>query len=73
MEEGESDFKSLFKSVSLMSCPHHGNVYFLRVFHSTCVDGLGFKTKSAEREATAIRFACKNHSGVCTGDSFTLS
>lgn len=56
-----------------MSCPHHGNVYFLRVFHSTCVDGLGFKTKSAEREATAIRFACKNHSGVCTGDSFTLS
>lgn len=62
--ERESDFESLFKSVLLMSCPRHGNVSFSRVFHSTCGDGLGLKTKKRggkcrEKEATGIFFARK--------------
>lgn len=28
MEERGSDFKSLFKSVALMSFAHHGNIFF---------------------------------------------
>lgn len=77
-EEGggwaESDFKSSFKSVLLMSCSAMATSLFSRVFHSTCMDGLGWKTKKRgkcrERETPAA-FLCL---WTCRrgGDSFSL-